>query len=138
MVSSGGGLLTGKYAGGLEKAGESRFTNPGMQQRAATDQRKDVIIAAVQKVAGEAGRSPAQVAIAWLFRQNVIPIIGARRMAQFEDNLAAATLELSPEQLRTLDEVSKIELGFPHDFLNTEFVKNLSSGGTYTMIAGAS
>jgi aryl-alcohol dehydrogenase-like predicted oxidoreductase len=42
--------------------------------------------------------------------QNVIAILGAHRMNQFEDNLAAAEITLSPERLRKLDEVSEVEL----------------------------
>jgi aryl-alcohol dehydrogenase-like predicted oxidoreductase len=132
-----GGLLTGKYAKGLEGAGDSRFTTPMMQNRYSPDARKEAIIAAVQEVAHEVGRAPAQVAIAWVLQQQVIPIIGARRMEQFADNLAAATLTLSPEQLYKLDDVSKVELGFPHDFVNSEFVKNLTTAGHYASIGAA-
>jgi aryl-alcohol dehydrogenase-like predicted oxidoreductase len=76
-------------------------------------------------------------AIAWLFEQRVIPIIGARRMAQLEDNLAAADTRLSPEQLQTLNEASQVEMGFPHDFVNSEFVKNLTTAGLHASIAAA-
>lgn len=133
-----GGLLTGKYAGGLEKAGDSRYTAPGMQQRYSPDNRKAAIVAAVVKVAQEIGRSPAQVSLAWLLAQGTLPIIGARRTPQLQDNLAAAGVQLSPEHLATLDEVSKVEMGFPHDFVNSEFVKNLTTGGMHAAIVGAS
>lgn len=132
-----GGLLTGKYAKGLEAAGDSRYTKPMMQDRYTSDARRDAIVAAVQEVAKEAGRSPAQVAVAWVLGQNVIPIIGARRLAQFEDNLAAANLTLTPEQLFKLDEASKVELGFPHDFVNSEFVKSLTTAGHFASIGAA-
>jgi aryl-alcohol dehydrogenase-like predicted oxidoreductase len=132
-----GGFLTGKYAKGLEGAGDARYTSPMMQHRYSPDARKEAIINAVQEVAREVGRSPAQVAIAWVLQQQTIPIIGARRMGQFEDNLAAATLTLGPEQLYKLDEVSKVELGFPHDFVNSEFVKNLTTAGHYPSIGAA-
>ena len=132
-----GGLLTGKYAGGVAAAGEARFASPGMEQRAAVDERKKKVLAGVEKVSKELGRSAAQVAIAWLFQQQVIPIIGARRMAQFQDNLAAADVRLSPEQMKTLDEASHVELGFPHDFVNSDFVKNLTTAGLHASIATA-
>ncbi len=45
----------------------------------------------------------------------VIPIIGARKLSQFQDNLASFNLMLSGDQLKTLDEASRIELGFPYD-----------------------
>jgi aryl-alcohol dehydrogenase-like predicted oxidoreductase len=132
-----GGLLTGKYAGGVAAAGGARFATPGMEQRAAMDDRKKAVASAVEKVAKQIGRSAAQVAIAWLFEQRVIPIIGARRMAQLEDNLAAADTRLSPEQLQTLNEASQVEMGFPHDFVNSEFVKNLTTAGLHASIAAA-
>ncbi|HEV3334191.1 MAG TPA: aldo/keto reductase [Bryobacteraceae bacterium] len=130
-----GGLLTGKYAGGVGAAGDARLTKPGMEQRASMDDRKKAAASAVQKVAKEIGRSPAQVAIRWLFEQQVIPIIGARRIAQLEDNMAAADASLSPEQWKILDEASRVEMGFPHDFVNSEFVKNLTTAGLHASIA---
>jgi aryl-alcohol dehydrogenase-like predicted oxidoreductase len=133
-----GGILTGKYAAGLEKAGDSRYAAPMMQARYSNDQRKTAITAEVQKVAAETGRSPAQVSLAWLLARQSIPIIGARRIAQLEDNLASAAGTLSPEHILRLDEVSKIELGFPHDFVESDFVKNLTTGGLHAAIVGAS
>jgi aryl-alcohol dehydrogenase-like predicted oxidoreductase len=132
-----GGLLTGKYAKGLQSAGDARYASPMMQGRYSEDSSKQAIVAAVQEVAREVDRSPAQVAIAWVLAQNTIPIIGARRMNQFDDNLEAANLTLSPEQLFKLDEVSKVELGFPHDFVNSEFVKNLTTAGHHGSIVAA-
>jgi aryl-alcohol dehydrogenase-like predicted oxidoreductase len=133
-----GGILTGKYAGGLEKAGDSRYTSPMMQSRYSAGGPQSAITAAVQKVAAEIGRSPAQVAIAWLLAKQTIPIIGARHVPQLEDNLASASISLSPEHVQRLDETSKIEMGFPHDFVASDFVKNLTTGGMYAAIAGAS
>ncbi|HEX4589660.1 MAG TPA: aldo/keto reductase [Gemmataceae bacterium] len=82
-------------------------------------------------MARESGHSPAQVALAWLRQrsQPVIPIIGARKLAQVKDNLACLEVKLTPAQIDRLDEVSKIELGFPLDMLSKEMVRSLSSGG---------
>jgi aryl-alcohol dehydrogenase-like predicted oxidoreductase len=132
-----GGLLTGKYAAGIAAAGEARFAAPGMEQRAEMDDRKKAVASAVQSVAREMGRSPAQVAIAWLLQQQVIPIVGARRMAQLEDNLSAADAPLTPEHSKALDAASRVEMGFPHDFVNSEFVKNLTTAGLHAAIAAA-
>ncbi|MDQ6722998.1 MAG: aldo/keto reductase, partial [Thermoproteota archaeon] len=60
----------------------------------------------------------------------IIPIIGSRRESQIKDNLACLEFELSNEQLRRLNEISKIELGFPHDFLNSKMVNEIIYGGT--------
>ena len=77
------------------------------------------------------GHSPAQVALAWLRQrsQPLIPIIGARKLAQVKDNLACVDMKLAPAQIDRLNTVSKIELGFPLDMLTKEMVRSLSSGG---------
>jgi aryl-alcohol dehydrogenase-like predicted oxidoreductase len=130
-----GGILTGKYAKGVGESGESRLAAPGMQERFGVDEHKARIAAAVQEAAKEAGHSPAQIAIAWLLHKGAIPIIGARRMAQLDDNLASTSLSLTTEQVQKLDAASKIELGFPHDFVESEFVKNLTTAGHHAAIA---
>jgi diketogulonate reductase-like aldo/keto reductase len=75
----------------------------------------------------------AQVALAWLRHQTVpvIPIIGARKVSQLQDNLASLDLKLSTEQLKSLDEASRIELGFPHDIYQKEMVRAIRYGGTW-------
>ena len=67
-------------------------------------------------------------------RRNTIPIIGARKVAQFKDNLACIDLQLSPEHLRKLDEASRIELGFPHDFLSNPDIRDRLAAGVYDQI----
>ena len=76
-------------------------------------------------------RSLAQVALTWLrYREvPVIPIIGARKLSQFEDNLASLTVSLTPDQVRRLDKASHVPLGFPHEFYGKEMVRNLIFGG---------
>jgi hypothetical protein len=60
---------------------------------------------------------------------SVIPIIGARKLAQVKDSLACVGIKLDPVLIARLDTFSRIEMGFPHDFFATEMVRNLSSGG---------
>ena len=129
-----GGLLTGKYAGqpqGKQQGG--RYEHADMKQFAAVDDRKAAIADAVRAVAQEVGRSPAQVALAWLLRRPyrvpVIPIVGARKLAQVQDNLACVDVQLSGDHLRRLEEASGIELGFPHDFYAKDMVRGLAYGG---------
>ena len=66
------------------------------------EQRAAPIVAAVKSVSQQVGRSLAQVALAWLRYRPVpvIPIIGARKVNQLQDNLASLELKLSPEQLK--------------------------------------
>jgi aryl-alcohol dehydrogenase-like predicted oxidoreductase len=124
------GVLTGKYHGhGSSEPG--RMSSDMMKQLLPEQQRTDRIVAAVKTVSDEIGRSMAQVALAWLRYRPVpvIPIIGARKLSQLQDNLASFVLTLSADQLKRLDEASRIELGFPHDFYAKEMVRSLVYGG---------
>jgi aryl-alcohol dehydrogenase-like predicted oxidoreductase len=124
------GVLTGKYHGhGSSEPG--RMSHDMLKDFMPEQQRTERIIAAVKTVSDEVGRSMAQVALAWLRYRPVpvIPIIGARKLAQFQDNLASFDLTLSPEQLKTLDETSRIELGFPFDIYAREMVRGIRYGG---------
>jgi aryl-alcohol dehydrogenase-like predicted oxidoreductase len=125
-----GGVLSGKYHGTSAPA-EGRLTNEAMQQFAPDADRAKRIVAAVKTVADQVGRSMAQVALAWLRYRlvPVIPILGARKLAQLQDNLASFNLNLSADQLKMLDDASRIELGFPHDFFNREMVRSFIYGG---------
>jgi aryl-alcohol dehydrogenase-like predicted oxidoreductase len=124
------GVLTGKYHGhGSSEPG--RMSSDMMKQFLPEQQRADRIVAAVKTVSDEVGRSMAQVALAWLRYRPVpvIPIIGARKLSQLQDNLASFDLVLSADQLKTLDESSRIELGFPHDLYAKEMVRTIVYGG---------
>ena len=59
----------------------------------------------------------------------MIPIVGARRLEQFRDNLACLDLELDEAQIGRLDAASRVGLGFPHDFYANEMVEGLTYGG---------
>jgi len=124
------GVLTGKYHGhGSSEPG--RMSSDMMKGFMPEQQRADRVVAAVKTVSDEIGRSMAQVALAWLRYRPVpvIPIIGARKLSQLQDNLASFNLTLSAEQLKTLDEASRIELGFPHDMYAKEMVRATAYGG---------
>ncbi|MGD0462928.1 MAG: aldo/keto reductase [Tepidisphaeraceae bacterium] len=125
-----GGLLSGKYQGGAQ-AKDARFSTEMMKPMMRGGQRAEKIVAAVKQVAQQLGRSAPQVAIAWLLHrdQPIIPIIGTRKIAQLHDNLAALDLKLDRDQLRLLDEVSAVPLGFPHEFFREEFVRAIAYGG---------
>ena len=108
-----GGLLTGKFTR------DSKPDNARNTQREISDREYEVIDALVA-VAGEAGASPAQVALKWVQDQEGVAstIIGARTIEQLNDNLGALNVNLSEEQQTRLDEVSKVDRPFPHDFLD--------------------
>lgn len=123
-----GGVLSGKYHSGTDADG--RYQN-GPDRPSRAGERVDRIVRALEKIADEAGRSPAQVALAWLRRRDipVIPILGARRLAQLEDNLASLELDLTQDQVAALDEVSAIEMGFPYDTYDRERIRAFVYGG---------
>jgi aryl-alcohol dehydrogenase-like predicted oxidoreductase len=132
-----GGVLSGKYHSGSAK--DARYTTEMAKSFRRIGEEADRIVAALEKVSKEVGRSPAQVALAWLRYRDipVIPIIGARRISQLQDNVASLQLNLTKEQVAALDEASAIELGFPHDFYKKELVKNLAYGGFRDRILAA-
>jgi aryl-alcohol dehydrogenase-like predicted oxidoreductase len=87
----------------------------------------------VKSVAEQTGRSMAQVALARLRHQTVpvIPIIGARKVSQLQDNLASLDLWLSAEQLKSLDGASRIELGLPQSIYEKETIRATRFGGVW-------
>ena len=121
-----GGVLTGKY-------GRSDL-QPGTGPRAGggPPSRKEVaagngfltargleIAQVVKDVSAEIGTTPSRVALAWTLLNPAVaaPVVGARSLAQLDDNLGALQVGLEPGQQARLDEVSAIELGFPHEAL---------------------
>jgi len=124
------GWLTGKYAGKAGGGGRLAKT----PQFARQTERNIAIAATVVKIARAAGKSPAQVALNWLRARQTIPIIGARKLEQFADNLKCLKWSLNAKQLAQLDEVSQIEPGFPTDFLQKPFVRDFLHGGLYDRI----
>ncbi|MBI4852299.1 MAG: aldo/keto reductase [Acidobacteria bacterium] len=124
-----GGVLSGKYLDSTTT--EARYNSPQMQQFLTNKERSTLIAKEVKAIANDISRSPSQVALAWLRQRSIpiIPIIGARTTTQLKDNLACLDLTLSPEQLLRLEEVSKIELGFPNEFFTKDMVKTFVYGG---------
>jgi len=108
------GMLTGKYAAGAEP-GERRLDKTRMRQQGR--ERDAGIVRVLGEVAAEIGSSPSRVALAWVRAKGILPVLGARTVAQLTDNLGCLQVELGPEQLTRLDSASAVPLGFPHDFL---------------------
>jgi aryl-alcohol dehydrogenase-like predicted oxidoreductase len=123
----GGGVLTGKYTRG--DAGDSKRKSSNAMR---LSDRNLAIARTVDAIADELGKSSTQVAINWLRQrdQQVIPIVGARTLAQIQDSLGSTEFQLDGQALARLDEVSRVELGFPHDFLGQSFIKDVVYGDT--------
>jgi aryl-alcohol dehydrogenase-like predicted oxidoreductase len=129
-----GGVLSGKY--NKEKVNEQkRFDKNNPMTSLFVNSRSLSIANVVQSIAEELKRTPSEVALSWLKHQGergvIIPIIGARTQEQLKNNLASLDLNLSGDQLKRLDDISKIEMGFPHDFLSADMMKSMMYGNTY-------
>ncbi|GAA1598501.1 aldo/keto reductase [Kribbella karoonensis] len=113
----GGGVLSGKYTAG--QPSRARLQRDNLTEH-------DLSVATVvQEVADELGATPAQVALAWVRQHaDVLPLIGARTVAQLDDNLACLDLTLPPEALSRLEAATGFTAGFPSDFItqNTPWV----------------
>jgi aryl-alcohol dehydrogenase-like predicted oxidoreductase len=122
----GGGVLTGKYRQG-EKGRREGFGGRVFQEENSSH--RTAILDTLISVAKDAGVTPAEIAIAWVAAKGSLPIIGPRTLPQLENNLAAAKITLSPEQIARLDEVSAIPAVFPHRMLNNPETRQGFTGG---------
>ena len=118
-----GGWLSGKFKRGMTAPpGDSRIAiagEHGWGERWSNYDNEHTwkVLDALFAVAGECGRTPAQVAINWLLRNDVVtaPIIGARTMEQFTANMGATGWKLTPEQVSRLDDASAMPVSYPYD-----------------------
>ena len=108
-----GGLLSGKYARDDEKSGEGRrasFDFPPVER-----ERAHAVIDAMRPLAETRGVSIAQIALAWLLHQPAVTsvIVGAKRTEQLVDNIAATHVSLTADELKRLDDVSRLPKEYP-------------------------
>jgi aryl-alcohol dehydrogenase-like predicted oxidoreductase len=120
-----GGWLSGKYRRGMTAPPEGTRIEAAEKHgwseswsRYATEHTWRVIDTLLA-IAGEVGKSPAQVALNWLLQQPGVtaPILGARTLKHLEDNLGASGWVLSDEQVQRLTSVSEHALPYPYDFI---------------------
>ncbi len=104
-----GGLLTGKYQRGAEMPEDARFrvTDNPVYKRRMNDRVWDVI-EPLGELAKEKGVPLSHLALAWVEQQQGVTsaIIGPRTMAQLEDNLGAAEVTFSEEELKRIDDIA--------------------------------
>ncbi|WP_234736746.1 aldo/keto reductase [Tellurirhabdus bombi] len=108
-----GGLLSGKYGRDQQGPEDSRRINfdfPPVNKEKAFD-----ILDVMHAMAADKGISVAQLALAWLLHQPVVTtvIIGAKKVEQLEDNLKSIDVKLTEEDLKKLEEVSKLAPEYP-------------------------
>jgi aryl-alcohol dehydrogenase-like predicted oxidoreductase len=110
-----GGLLSGKYRRGEPPPPGSRHATEWDEPPVYDEDKLYDTVDVLVEIAEGHGVSPARVALAWLLGRPAITsvIVGARTDEQLADNLAAAELTLSPEEMSRLEEVSRPELIYP-------------------------
>jgi aryl-alcohol dehydrogenase-like predicted oxidoreductase len=98
----GRGFLAGAVKGDLPQ-GDLRRTMPRFQAGAL--QSNLSLVETLTRLANAKGRTPAQLALAWLLHQNphIVPIPGTTKIGRLEENVAAADLALTPEDLAAID-----------------------------------
>ncbi len=96
----GQGRLTGKYSASNPPPGGRTFSAHPMQQ-------VDAIVAELRRIGEDHdGRTPSQVALAWLIAQGAVPIPGAKNRAQAEQNAGCLGWQMTDEELARLDAAS--------------------------------
>ena len=129
-----GGVLTGKYS--REDLTSPPNDDGGSIRRSfnvalgGVTERSLAIVDVVKEVADELGRTPAQVGLAWALQNPGVtaPVIGARTTEQLRENLGALEVDLGPSHLARLNEVSAIDLGFPHAMLASDHIRAQTRG----------
>ncbi|MEX3856469.1 aldo/keto reductase [Paraburkholderia sp. BR10923] len=115
-----GGLLSGKFSRENRSPEDSRRTEfdfPIVDKERAWD-----VIDVIRPIAEARCCSPARIALAWLLSRPIVTtvIIGAKRLSQLEDNIAAIDISLRDDELKLLDAVSQLPLEYPGWMLETQ------------------
>ncbi len=113
------GFLTGKFRRGEAPPAGARLERWKQRLAGLDNERNWKILDALSQVATSAGTTPSVIALAWLLQRPGVSslVFGARTVEQLEENLAAATLRLAPDDVKKLDEASAFPLGYPYEFI---------------------
>ena len=125
-----GGLLSGKYTRNKKPEGVTRMSQGWTEPPIRDEKRLWNIVDVVNEIADEHEVSGAQVALAWtLTRPGVASlVIGGRKIEQIKDNIGAASLKLTDEQIKRLNDVSQPPLIYPY-WHQEKFAKDTFSEG---------
>lgn len=123
-----GGALTGKYLRG--DPGRIKEGSNRLNERAVGITKE--VIAIAEKL----NLHPSHVALKWVMQKNFssIPIVGATKISQLEENLKTIDVVLPAEDIERLNKASEIDLGFPHEFFKEEAVRLNNFGGFYDRV----
>ena len=108
-----GGLLSGKFSRTNQKPADSRRTE--FDFPLVDKERTWKILDVIAPIAKAHGCSAARISLAWLLAKPVVTsiIIGAKRLDQLGDNLAAVATKLTPDEIKQLDDVSALPPEYP-------------------------
>ncbi len=129
------GFLAGKYQreeGGTRGTGVGRLAGKNPFGDSKFTERNWQVLAALRGVADQLGRPLAQVALAWVAAQPGItaPIIGATKLDQLHDNLAALDIRFAPDQLQALDVASQPDPEYPYPIFSPAINQRVFGGAT--------
>ena len=115
-----GGFLSGKYKEGVSNAAKGTrigdASSRDYYKRFETERAKR-IISTLENISRETGKTMAQVSLNWLLMNPAVtsPIIGARNLAQLEENLGASGWKLTEKQIESINKASEIDVTYPYD-----------------------
>jgi aryl-alcohol dehydrogenase-like predicted oxidoreductase len=121
------GVLSGKYT---RKNGATMKSDGRPWATSFLDEKSYAVIDELERIAKERDTTVARVALAWVQARPAVSstIIGARTLAQLDDNVKALEVKLTPVQTAALATLTKPKLDFPADFL--EMARMIHAGGT--------
>jgi aryl-alcohol dehydrogenase-like predicted oxidoreductase len=128
------GVLTGKYTRGTRDSGVPEDSKRTSANQHRLTERNLAIAREVDAVADALGKTSAQVAVNWVRQRSdetnvtILPIVGIRKLGQLEDVLGSLDFRLSDEHMNLLDRASRIESGFPADFLSRKSIRGVVYG----------
>jgi aryl-alcohol dehydrogenase-like predicted oxidoreductase len=113
------GFLSGKYRRGQPPPEGARLTEWKDTMKRIGEGRSYDLIDLLEKIGKRRDATPAQVSIAWLLARKEVSsvILGARTVAQLDDNMKAAEVKLAPEDVKELDDASAPDWAYPYGFI---------------------
>jgi len=112
----GRGFLSGRFSS-PEELDEGDFRRYGPRFTGENLQHNLLLAERVKELAGEKGVTPGQLALAWVLHrwEHIVPIPGTKRVTYLEENLAAADIELSDEEVERIAEAVPAAAGARYD-----------------------
>lgn len=126
-----GGMLSGKYTRNQPDGGPRRLDSMQLQR---PDERNLRIARKVDEVADRLQVSSAQLALAWVISKGVIPIVGATRVEQMQQNLAAVDIVLDAATVLELEQAASFDLGHPNNMYYWDMSMQLGYGGMFDQL----